>query len=192
MLELRLLGGHEQHGGDRGVLVSMGVDELAVLPHGQADLHAQGLAVTVDDLAVELVEDERLHVVARHIHGLDPVDDDAPASRAQMEVDEGPHGVQRVVVLRLPVPVELEPAVRRRHLIVAQLARPGQRVAIARGHLAGRRKGSGHGRHGVPPALERPIVEPGCVLVMLLGVAASSCRRGCRGRPPPPRPRGRR
>src|SRR5262249_44355671 len=60
VLELCLLGGNQEHGGDPGVVVAMGVDELPVAPHGQADLHAERLAVAVDHLPIEVVEEVRL------------------------------------------------------------------------------------------------------------------------------------
>jgi hypothetical protein len=42
-------------------------------------------------LAVQLVEEERLDEVARHVHGLHPVDHHATTSRSQVEIDEGSH-----------------------------------------------------------------------------------------------------
>ena len=57
MLELGLLGGHQEQRGHRRVIVPMGVDEGPVLPDRQADLHAEGLAVAVDHLPVQVVED---------------------------------------------------------------------------------------------------------------------------------------
>jgi hypothetical protein len=97
----------------------------------------------MDHLPVQVVEDVRLDVVARHVHRLDAIHHDAPASRAEVEVDERTHGVEGLVVLRFPVPVELEP-VRGRHLIVAELADPRQRIAVVGRDLVGGRKRIGH------------------------------------------------
>ena len=171
VLELGLLGGHQEQRGHRRVIVAVRVDEGAVLPHRHADLHPERLAVAMDGLPVEVVEDVGLDVVARHVHRLDAVHHDAPAPRREVEVHEGPHRVEGLVVLGLPVPVELDP-VRARDLVVAQLADPRQRVAVEGLHLLVGRVRLGHGQHRVRPALEVPAVQPRGVGVVLLGVAA--------------------
>ncbi len=100
-----------------------------------------------------------------------------------MEVDERPHGVERVVVHRLPVPVELE-AVGGRHLVVAELAHPGQRVAVERAQIGLRGERLGHGGHRVRPPLDGPSRRAGRRTRRAAGSRrARSCRRGCRGRP---------
>jgi hypothetical protein len=68
-----LLGGDEQQRGDLRVIVAVRVDELAVLPHRQADLHAERLGVAVDRLAVEIVEEVELDGVGRRVHRLHAV-----------------------------------------------------------------------------------------------------------------------
>ena len=89
----------------------------------------------------------------------------------EVEVHERPHRVERLVVLGLPVPVELEP-VRGGHLVVAQLPHPRQGVAVEGLHLLGGRVRIGHGQHGVRPALEIPVVQARRVGVMLLRIPA--------------------
>ncbi|MEK7387757.1 MAG: hypothetical protein AABZ83_15055 [candidate division NC10 bacterium] len=124
VLQARLLGRHEQQRRDPAVVVEVGVDERAMLPHRQADLHPERLGVPVDGLPVELVEHEELDRVGRRVHGLHAVHDDAARAGGEVEVHERPDGVEGVVVHRLPVPVELEPAVGRRDLEVAHAPDP--------------------------------------------------------------------
>ena len=173
VLEPRLLGGDQQERRDARVVVPMGVDELAVLPHGQTDLHPERLGVPVEDRPVELVEHEELDRVGRRVHGLDAVHHHAPRARGEVEVDERAHRVEGVAVRRLPVPVELEAAVGCRNLEVAHAPDPAERVRVERVELTGRRVRRAHRCHGVRPRLERPPEQPRGVLVVLLGVAAT-------------------
>src|SRR2546428_3171994 len=149
----RLLGRHEQERGDRLVRVAVAVDERAVLQHRQADLDAYRLGVAVDRLAVQLVEHPELDGVGWLVHRLHAVHDHAPRARREVEVEERPHRVERVVVGGLPVPVELPRAVGRRHLEVAHAAHPLECVAVERVHLIGRRVRLGHRPHPVRPLL---------------------------------------
>jgi hypothetical protein len=155
------------------MVVAVGVDERAMLPHRQADFHAERLGVAVDRLAIQLIEHPELDRVGGLIHRLHAVHHHAARAGGEVEVEERADGVQRVVVRRLPIPVELPRPVRRRHLEIAHAADPLQRVAVERVHLVRRGIGLGHRRHRVSPLFERPVEEPRRVLVVLLAVAAT-------------------
>src|SRR5437870_422014 len=71
VLEPCLLGRHQQQRGDRRMVVAVRVDELAMPPYRQADLHTERLRVAMDRLAVQLVEHPELDGVGGLVHRLD-------------------------------------------------------------------------------------------------------------------------
>src|SRR3989442_920653 len=96
VFESRLFRRHQEQRRDGGVVLAVRIDERAVLPHRQADLHAERLGVPVDDLAIELVEHEALDRVSRRVHRLDAIDHDPPRARPAVEVEGRPDPGERV------------------------------------------------------------------------------------------------